>query len=173
MTRAEQIRSAPLVSAKTNAQVLNEAAAAELAARRGEGEPPAREAGKSALGTSSQFNSYYGEGGGAVESPTAVRHQRQSVREGSRLAVGDSFTEEAEKMRHVVKVVPRSRFGLSSRQMTAEYAGSKGQEHTAFIEQLEAFRQAPEGSDRFNALWKSGTDAERGAYTAFVNKGGR
>jgi hypothetical protein len=163
------IRSLPL-PAKSNAEVLNEVARAQIEARRG-GEPAAseREAGKSALGVSDAFGAYYGDG--SQFDATAGRFRKADRREGVRLAVSESFAAEAETYNPPPKVVPRSRFGLPSRQMAGEYGASKGQEHVAFIEQLESFRTAPEGSERFDALWKQGTDAERAAYQRFVNKG--
>lgn len=170
MTRAEMIRTAPVVTGKTNAQILNDAAAAELEARREGGEPaPEREPGKSALGVSKSFSDYYAEGGGAVESPTAGRYVRQTVREGMRLAVGESFAAEAEAYQFATKLTPRSRFGLPSRAMTGEYGATKGQEHIAFISQMESFRKA-ESDERFNALWNGASAEQKEAYNKFIDR---
>lgn len=89
--------------------------------------------------------------------------------------MGEQFKQEADSYRPHIKVVPHSRFGLPGKTMQQEYPGTKGEEHTAFIQQLESFRKAEEGDERFNALWNGATVKQRQAYNDWVdrqNKGG-
>jgi hypothetical protein len=107
-----------------------------------------RQPGKSSLGVSRQFSEYFGTD---PQDPTAGRI-RDGSGDGSRLGVGEMFKQEADSYRPHIKVIPRSRFGLPGRQMADVFQGSKGENHTAFVAQMESFRKA-ESDERFNALW--------------------